>query len=248
VLGRTHILSGAALFNAATLIPQLDMHPSLLARAAYTAVAAGAASLCDLDSCNATASRSFGLASQGVAACIGWVSRGHREGTHSGVGLAAFTGYTAGTLAVLTAPHGLPHIPAWTVRDAAGILLAGILMFCLASALEALHWAKRHTADLIALAAAGFVVIDHARIPGMAGLPTAVAVGIVAHILGDMCTEHGCPLLWPWSERRFHLVPRWLQFSTGTRPEHVIAFGLTAANLWFAWSLTGLSAYVTARP
>jgi membrane-bound metal-dependent hydrolase YbcI (DUF457 family) len=247
MLGRTHVLSGMAAFNAVTLIPLLDLHPSLTARAAGTVLAGGAAALCDLDSCGATASRCFGFASEGVAACIGWVSRGHREGTHSAVGITAFTGYTAVTLAVLTTPHALPYVPAWGIRDAAGVLLAGILMFCVASLLEALHWAGQHTADLIALAAAAAVVIGHARIPGLAGLPVAVFIGIATHITGDCLTEHGCPLLWPWSERRFHIVPRWAQFSTGTWPEHVIAWGLVAANLWFAWSLTGLAAY-TAHP
>ena len=37
-------------------------------------------------------------------------------------------------------------------------------------------------------------------------LPAAVAVGVLAHIAGDMLTKEGCPLLYPFWKKRFHVL------------------------------------------
>jgi hypothetical protein len=248
--GSTHIMSGAATYNE--LAGLAGWHPSLAARIGCTVVAAGAAALCDLDQCGSTAARTYGFASNLVARAVHHLTGGHREGTHSGVGVAGFTGYSALTLAAISAP--LPLIisarDTWTlsiiVHAAAAVALAVMLAFILASLIQSLTtWGRRHhhQADLAAGTLAALAV-THTTLPGMSALPAAVFVGVTAHILGDMLTEHGCPLLWPWSEHRFHLHPvKWLWFKTGHWPEHVIAAGLVAANLWFAWSTTGLAAY-----
>ena len=238
MLGKTHILSGAAAYNALTLLP-VGVHPGLADRAGCTIIAAGAAALCDLDSCTSTAARTFGFVSRVVSWCIRAASGGHREGTHSGVGLLAFAAYTT----VATILVVVPTVPAvyWT----AAVALAGLLAFAIADGLDGLGIARKHNADLIGLAAAAGIVFGHAYVPGMAGIPVAVTVGVTAHVLGDMLTDHGCPLAWPWSERCYHLTPKWARITTGKWPEHVIAVGLAAANIWLAADTTGLVASIT---
>lgn len=237
MLGRSHVLSGAAAYNALTLLPVAGLHPNPAARAAYSVIAAGAASLCDLDSCGSTAARSFGWVSGIASHLIRWLSGGHRKGTHSLLGVTLFTAYTAGTAWLTVRPSRIPWplpVPASWVRGAAAVLLGLLLVFIVASMLEALRLARRHVADLLGINAAIWIVT--ARPPGMAGLVLAVTTGIAAHIAGDMITEHGCPLAYPWNEHRFHLVPRPMQIKTGHWPERIIAAGLAAADLWFAWT------------
>ncbi len=56
----------------------------------------------------------------------------------------------------------------------------------------------------------------------------ALGLGYFAHLLGDMLTISGVPLLWP-NKRDFHLLPRPLRFRTGGMWEYVavgIATGL----------------------
>lgn len=58
--------------------------------------------------------------------------------------------------------------------------------------------------------------------------------GIAAHIAGDCLTRDGCPLLWPLTSRRFHL----LSIRTDSPTERLLigpAFMLVA--LWLAWRL-----------
>lgn len=254
MLGRTHVLSGAALYNALTLAPAnpiIAAHPGLATRGAYTVLAAGAAALCDLDQCGSTVARTFGPVSETIALAIHVATGGHREGTHSIVGDIGFVTATFVSLATLGIMSG-HTIAARVGYAAAAIVLGAILTFIFASALQALDLTDHITADLIAVTATAYVITEHARVHGVVDLPVAVLIGVTAHMLGDMLTDHGCPLGWPWSERCWHLTPRWARFATGTWPEHAIAIGLTAALAWFAWDLTGLAALihhlVTAQP
>jgi membrane-bound metal-dependent hydrolase YbcI (DUF457 family) len=62
--------------------------------------------------------------------------------------------------------------------------LALLMTLSVSAGLEPLHLARGHAA-------------------GLAG----VAVGCVTHITGDMLTDSGCMLGYPWSRQRFHLLP-----------------------------------------
>ena len=71
------------------------------------------------------------------------------------------------------------------------------------------------------------------------GLPLWVAAGVLlgclVHILGDMLTVSGCPILWP-SKTTYRLA----RFTTGKWPERLILFPLfTAGAAWFAGSTIG---------
>lgn len=64
------------------------------------------------------------------------------------------------------------------------------------------------------------------------GLP--VAVGSTVHLLGDACTNSGCPILWPARirGRRWYPVgtPRQIRFDTGSTAETVVFWVIAAAG------------------
>jgi inner membrane protein len=56
----------------------------------------------------------------------------------------------------------------------------------------------------------------------------AITVGWVAHIAGDLLTDRGVGILWPFTRRRFRL----LTISTGGFAEGFVRFTLTVIGLW----------------
>src|SRR5687768_7981296 len=83
-MGRTHALSGAALFTAGTLALELPAEQIVLG----AVVCAGAAVLPDIDHHGSNISRTFGPLTRGFGWAVGKVSGGHRNGTHSALGVA----------------------------------------------------------------------------------------------------------------------------------------------------------------
>lgn len=222
MLGREHALSGAVAFAAAAPL----LHPSALQFGTGLLAAAGAGVLCDIDHPDATISRTFGFLTETFAWLVNKLSGGHRHGTHSLVGIAAFTGiaYAAGAVQL--------HGPRWHMVPAVLILA---LLF--SAALRALHIGGHH-GDLIGTAAAVaacWTGADTATLPlGPAHVPLlalVVAMGCTAHLLTDMVTHGGCPLLWPVSLHDFHDSP--IQITTGQFTETwVIRPALSAGLLW----------------
>src|SRR5947209_12378614 len=94
MMGRTHALSGLVTGVAAG---QFVFHLDAGHLAAAAVVTAGAAVLPDIDHPDASCACSFGFVTEAFAWLIEHVSGGHRHGTHSLVGIAAFTeaGYAA---------------------------------------------------------------------------------------------------------------------------------------------------------
>ena len=79
--------------------------------------------------------------------------------------------------------------------------LAGLVVLVglsVSAGLEALHVTDGHLADVLGLAA---------------------AIGLATHVVGDMLTDSGVRLLYPFSSFKFHLLPEPLAFTTGSRPE-----------------------------
>jgi membrane-bound metal-dependent hydrolase YbcI (DUF457 family) len=238
VLGRTHALSGAAA-GAAAGVAVSHLAPGSMAAGAATglgvahlspagvAVAAvltaGAAVLPDIDHPDATIARSFGLLTRAFAWLVEHLSGGHRHGTHSLAGVAAFT---AGAYAAVLYRHTLP-----------GEIALGLLMsLVIAAALRALRIGG-HAADLLAVAAAAGVIWTGY---GIASLSWTVALGTGTHLIGDMLTDEGVPLAWPLSRRHFRLLPEPLAFTTGTRPERwLVAPLLLIALAWLAFLAAG---------
>src|SRR6201992_1651779 len=87
MLGRDHALSGAVVF--AGLAPLLHVSEAHLA--AGVVLTAGAGVLPDIDHPDSTISRSFGFLTEWFAWVVDRISGGHRHGTHSFIGIAAFT-------------------------------------------------------------------------------------------------------------------------------------------------------------
>lgn len=202
MLGHSHALSGGVTGLAAGLI----MHMPLAHTAALAGFTAGMALLPDLDKCGSSPARSLGLLSEAVAWIFGKISGGHRHATHSILGIAGFTG-----LAWLSA-----HFRAdWGGK--AGLAL--LMTLSVAGGLEALHLARGHLADVIGIGVAAWEVWYGY---GLSLIPLAVLIGCATHIVGDMLTDSGCMLGFPWLRHRFHLLPEPLAFTTGTRPEILI--------------------------
>jgi membrane-bound metal-dependent hydrolase YbcI (DUF457 family) len=180
VLGRTHALSGAALFLA--VAPWLGEFtpigiPEMMVGAVVTA---GTAMLPDLDHPSSSVARTFGwptmLLSKGVSRLAG----GHRKATH-GLLFCGLAGVLAGA-AVATGPVGQ----------------AVVVTLALGLGLRALGFTRGGVvANLGTFAVCGAAAIAAAASLNLAWLPAAYALGCLAHLAGDLCTESGVPLLWP---------------------------------------------------
>ena len=159
-------------------------------------VCAGAALLPDADHHGATIARSLPPISSIFTRVIGKVSGGHRNGTHSILGMAFFIllAWLANGWAVQTAALGI-------VYPAAALFAVLLISFAVKSVKfmpPALCW-------VIALAAGAFVGMNTPEENQWFLL--AVAVGVAAHVLGDMLTIGGCNLIWPIKIRS----PRWFR-------------------------------------
>ena len=219
MLGRDHALSGALAFAA--LAPALDAHEAFLA--VGLVLTAGAGVLPDIDHPDSTISRSFGFLTESFAWLVDKLSGGHRHGTHSMLGVIAFTAaaYAAGRYQ-LTEPRAVTsHIAfSWHIVPAALILA---LLY--SAALRALRIGG-HFGDLLGIGSALATVFTGADLTQLAVaswhvpmLALATALGCAAHIAGDELTHGGCPLFWPASMHEFHLLPRALRITTGQLTE-----------------------------
>lgn len=222
--GHTHALSGLAAGAATGLYV---FHLTAPAAATLACLAGAAATLPDLDQRCSSAGRSLGPLSDLAARAIRAASGGHRHGTHSIIGIAAFT-----AAAVLAAAFR---------RDAAG--LAGLILLlalAIAAGLRALY-VHHHLADAVAIAAAGTIAWTGWQ---LTLVPAAIAIGCAAHIAGDMATTEGCPLAWPVTLRHAWLAPRPLRIETGHWAERVIVTpALVAAIAVLAWHAVTLPGF-----
>ena len=223
MLGHSHALSGGVAGLAAGIFLHLPI-PQTAALAGFTA---GMALLPDLDKCGSSPARSLGFVSESVAWVFGRISGGHRHATHSFLGIAVFT-----ALAWVSC-----HFRAdWGGK--AGLAL--LMTLSVSAALEALHLARGHLADLAGVAVAAAEIWYGY---GLRLIPVAVLLGCATHITGDMLTDSGCMLGFPWSRQRFHLLPEPLAFTTGTLPElliidPILSGALLALAVWIidpAW-------------
>jgi len=221
MLGRTHAASGLV---AGLAVGSLVLHEQPGPLALLVGLTAAYALAPDLDSCGSTKARSLGFVTAILSRIIRAVSGGHRHGTHSAVGVAAFTG--AAWLACL-----FRHT--WPGRVALAVILAAGI----AAAADALRPGPAHGESILGIAAAGLMCWTGY---GLALVPVAAALGCATHIGGDMLTRSGCPLAWPATLRDFHLTPRPLRFTTGKAAERWVVTPLLLAALAFlAWHDTG---------
>lgn len=211
MLGRDHALSGLVTGLAVGAL----LHEPAAPLGMLAALTAAYALAPDLDSCGSTEARTCGFLTEALAWCVEKVSGGHRHGTHSLLGVAAFTGVA---WLACTFRADLPGRAA----------LAVILAVGLAAASDALHLG--HAGHLAAIGGAAAICWTGY---GLALIPLAAALGTSDHLLGDALTRNGVPLLWPVTMREFHLSPRPLRFTTGRTAERFVVSPLLLALLCF---------------
>ncbi len=211
VLGPTHAISGAAVWLAGSWAAEhyLSYHQSLFELAIGTAVCAGAALLPDLDCSGrvlankggATVAHTFGVVSLFLAECVEKFSllvykltrlkkdpqrhNGHRTLTHTWL----FNAGLGVGVAELCQHFGKPAA-------------VSVLFFTLALAIRGLMSSSAKSAGwIIVTALAGLAAYQAVHVlPSDRGYPLlglSVAAGGVIHVLGDMITRQGCPVLWP---------------------------------------------------
>ncbi|MGP9032791.1 metal-dependent hydrolase [Glutamicibacter mysorens] len=240
MMGGHHAVSGAAAWLAITTPVtvgsvnlglgtfQMDRWETL----AGAIVCAGAALLPDADHHSATIARSLPPISSIFTRIIGSASGGHRNGTHSLIGIAffIFLAWLANGWDVKTAALG-------TVYPAAALFAILLISF----AVKTMKFMPPLLCWIIALAAGTFVGMNTPAENQWFLL--AVAIGVIAHVLGDMLTMGGCNLLWPikiGSPRWFRKLPLiggvWkangrvalpILAETGSTAEWLLATGLT---------------------
>jgi membrane-bound metal-dependent hydrolase YbcI (DUF457 family) len=224
MMGHSHAVSGALLFaGTAPYLPPMLLHTHLSPQEIIlgTVIAAGAALLPDLDHHDGTIANFLGPVSKILCRFVAWISGGHRHATHSLLFVALVA---AGTWA------GIHYVGRW--------FTLGLTFFLLALAVRALNLCPpghgfAAWGTIVVVAGVATVVIDR-FIPSEPGwLPYAVALGTLAHLLGDCLTKQGAPLLWPHKER-YELVL--IQHSGNNVETKVLVpiMGLaTVALLWF---------------
>ena len=175
-------------------------------------VAMGAALVPDLDEPRASASQSLGLVGRPVSRLIANLSGGHRGATHTLV---------AAALATFATSVASSHATAIA-------LLIGVLV---ALGLDVLHWMKPEGVEWLigAAVAAGAASIVQ---PGDVWPALAVAVGWGSHLVGDILTPRGVPLLWPL--RPLDETVSVGLFRAGSMVEPAVTWGLVGGLVWLS--------------
>jgi len=195
MLGRDHSLLGAAVaLGGGEAAWRALGHGPLPAGqlAAAAGVTAAFALLPDIDEPNSTVSRRLGPASRAVSKVTNGLAGGHRMATHSLL-------FVAAVWAAMTFAGRYAWADVITVGCSLALCLGmlvpgrfarhGLLVGLVAPAVAA--WAV-WTATVAHLGAGG--VSDPQR---WAWLGWAAAAGVGLHLIGDMLTVEGVPLLWP---------------------------------------------------
>ncbi|MFV2142764.1 MULTISPECIES: metal-dependent hydrolase [Isoptericola] len=241
MMGGHHAASGAAAWVAVTASTPIAFgwYPvSDVGVMTGALVCAGAALLPDADHHNGTISHSLPPVSEGVTKFVATVSGGHRNATHSIVGVAVFTliAWAMGLVTVRTEQFG-------EVLIGPGIM--AVLLIAFAVRALKLTGQRRWWTWSLSVSLAAFVAVFAPE--EWYWMPFCVGLGCAVHIVGDMLTTRGVPLLWPvriksprWIRRH-----RWLPFDDMWSPRGNISVPLLGdAGSWREWALmTPVSAY-----
>jgi membrane-bound metal-dependent hydrolase YbcI (DUF457 family) len=149
---------------------------------------AGTALVCDWDHRHSTVARSLPPLSNVIAVGIENASGGHRQGTHSVLGAAFFV-----LLATLAGQIQLQT--QWGLLSVGAGVLCMFLINIAAKALKLFPKSGFLTNWIFGLVMAGLVTWFAPD--QWTWLPTSMLIGVVVHIVGDMITTGGVPLLWP---------------------------------------------------
>lgn len=230
MMGHTHAISGAAVWLAAAPLLAHLTHIGPAELAAGAVVTAGAALLPDLDHPSATVARTFGWPTRLLARGIAWISGGHRKGTHA-VWAVPITGVAAQLMVVGGA--WIPYLPTIAVVLAIGLGARG------------LGWTRSGAVANLGtfIVCTGVTVVATLAGVHWAWVGASYALGVAAHITGDVMTKEGVPLFYPLSKKRF----RGTNMPTGGRREQwFVAAPLALVAVTLALWQFGAMPYVLA--
>jgi len=244
MMGGHHAASGAAVWIAVTASTPIAFgwYPvSNVGVMTGALVCAGAALLPDVDHRSGTIAHSLPPITEAITQVVGKLTGGHRKSTHSLLGVAVFVAiaWAASLLVMRTEQFG-------DVLIGPGIMAVLLIAF----ALRALKLTRKGWwwPWLTSVSLAGTVAVFAPE--EWYWMPFCVGLGCLVHLLGDLLTTHGIPLLWPLRVRS----PRWvrrapiLPFDDMWRPSGNIAIPLLGdAGSWREWTLmTPVSIYAVA--
>lgn len=256
MMGPSHALSGASVWLAGSwaLDHFAGYEQSPLAIAVGTAVCAGGALLPDLDLSGkvtanrggATVARTFGVLSLFVAEVVEKISLGVYHATRLSKDPDRENGHR-------TLTHTIPFtvLVGWGTTAACVSFgkwaVIGILFFMIGLALRGLfeRWAERAGCVIVTLVSAAAAYGTYLALPGDRGYPMlglAVGVGCFVHLLGDIVTSAGIPILWPVpiGRRMWRMigVPNGMALKVGGKVEVLLVRGaLTVIALAAAGAL-----------
>ncbi|MDH6703376.1 MULTISPECIES: metal-dependent hydrolase [unclassified Kitasatospora] len=224
MMGHSHAVSGAMLYAAsAPFLPPLLLHTTLQPADILmgTVLCAGAALLPDLDHHDGSIANFLGPLSKALCRFVAWASGGHRHATHSLLFVALMG---AGTWAGVT----------FLGRN----FTLALTFFLLALAIRALRLCPPGDGPeawitIIGLSALGTFGMNTWMPSSPGWLPYAVALGTLAHLLGDCLTKKGAPLLWPHKERYEVVLIKRSGNSVETKVLVPIMSVATFVLLWF---------------
>ena len=235
MLGHSHAMSGLTV-GAAT-VPFAPVHTPA-AQVAWVVAVGGFAMLPDLDTGGITSRRGlprmhgstialmWGPVTCVFAGAVAKIAGGHRNGTHSVLGLLMTTLLASATAAF------------YPTRLLLLALAVGLALEALAFAIPG-RFEEMWPVNLAVSFGVAWWLLSPADVAPGHGYPAwmamAVLVGAATHVVGDMLTVEGVPLGWPLSESRqgLHL------FRTGTwfekyllAPAFCAAAVLVMVHLW----------------
>ena len=215
MLGRNHAAMGLLIGEAVLLVG----HTHSLA-IAPTLIGLTAGSLWpDVDEPNSRVSRSLGFISRTFSSVVNLVSGGHRQATHSPIGIAIM-----GACAYLI---GLSHVGHLVLAIGATFI---ILKSVVPWGIRALLLGGTIGAAVISVFV-GFWLSHAALLPLVIGF----GLGSLIHLAGDWVTPSGVPWLWPISSRHFSLG----LWSTDSFTEHLVGLVLWIGVFVGGWHLLG---------
>lgn len=238
MMGPSHALSGAAVWLAGSWVASefYDYGQSATTIAIGAAVCAGGALLPDLDMSGkvtqnkggSTVSRSFGVFSLFLAEVIEKISLGVYHATKLSKDPDRENGHR-------TLTHTLPFcilmgfLATWACSAYGRWAVIGILFFMFGLALRGLfhEWAKRAGWILVTITSGGAAWFAFTFLPtqhrGYEMIGVAVGVGCFVHLMGDIITRAGVPILWPipTGKRMWRMIglPDSISIETGSKIE-----------------------------
>lgn len=248
MMGTSHAISGAAAWVAITATVPSALGVVPLDTAAVTAgavIAAGAALLPDADHHNATIAHSVPVAGRMVASAVGAASGGHRQGMHSILAVI-------GCLLLSWAMGTVTYDTGWELMPVVNVGAMAATLFLTTFASKVLRMARSWGKAWL-FGAVTAILLSMLMPESALWLPLCVTLGYAVHLLGDMLTIGGVPLLWPlkpkppkimqapllskvWQRNGFFAVP--VLGTTGSPLETLLSLAMgayLAGTLGWTW-------------